>query len=237
MTRLDLIKDFIKLKGVNSVFMRKELMEYCKNVGGLAVADSQKISNTIDVFCSQLQKLGYIAREQYGISRIMKLVPEALDVALLKKQYDAVREQEIVAKSNKVILRDGPDTPKLGALSMQEGGSHYKHFTMQPIELIVEAKLSFIEGNIVKYIMRYKYKNGIEDIKKCIHYAMLAIDLKAHGARFSKKLVLADQFCKINNASSYQNYIILHTIKGNWNLVISSCNQLIKDLQANANNQ
>ena len=33
--------------------------------------------------------------------------------------------------------------------------------------------LSFAEGNIVKYIVRYKYKNGIEDLKKAEKYLQL----------------------------------------------------------------
>ena len=34
--------------------------------------------------------------------------------------------------------------------------------------------LSFCEGNVVKYISRYKSKNGIEDLAKVIHYALLS---------------------------------------------------------------
>ena len=33
--------------------------------------------------------------------------------------------------------------------------------------------LSFAEGNIVKYIVRHKYKNGIEDLKKAEKYLQL----------------------------------------------------------------
>ena len=46
------------------------------------------------------------------------------------------------------------------ALRTQVGGTHYKGLVIQPIELIIIAKLSFIQGNIVKYITRYKNKNG-----------------------------------------------------------------------------
>lgn len=31
-------------------------------------------------------------------------------------------------------------------------------------------KMDFLEGNIIKYITRYKYKNGIEDLKKAKQY-------------------------------------------------------------------
>lgn len=31
-------------------------------------------------------------------------------------------------------------------------------------------KMDFLEGNIIKYVTRYKYKNGIEDLKKAKQY-------------------------------------------------------------------
>ena len=64
-------------------------------------------------------------------------------------------------------------------LDTQIGGGHYKGKAIQPIEYILSNDLGFIEGNIVKYITRYKDKNGMEDIKKVIHYAeILLYDLE-----------------------------------------------------------
>ena len=37
-------------------------------------------------------------------------------------------------------------------------------------------KLDFIEGNIIKYIVRYKLKNGLEDLKKAKNYLDRLID-------------------------------------------------------------
>jgi len=51
----------------------------------------------------------------------------------------------------------------------QEGGEHYQ-VPIQPIEYIIANKLSYCQGNVIKYITRYKYKNGVEDLKKAIHY-------------------------------------------------------------------
>ncbi len=36
--------------------------------------------------------------------------------------------------------------------------------------------LSFAEGNIVKYIVRHKYKNGVEDLRKAKKYIELLMD-------------------------------------------------------------
>lgn len=51
--------------------------------------------------------------------------------------------------------------------------SHPAHYNVGGIEVIdvIEAyNLGFLDGNIVKYILRYKNKNGIEDLKKCAWY-------------------------------------------------------------------
>jgi hypothetical protein len=66
----------------------------------------------------------------------------------------------------------------MSALDKQIGGSHYKDMAIQPIEYIHKNGLGFCEGNIVKYITRWKTKNGIEDLKKVIHYAELLIQME-----------------------------------------------------------
>ena len=64
------------------------------------------------------------------------------------------------------------------ALDVQVGGSHYKDFVIQPIEFIMKNKLNFCQGNIIKYVCRYTDKNGIEDLKKALHYINLLIQLE-----------------------------------------------------------
>ncbi len=63
------------------------------------------------------------------------------------------------------------------ALDKQEGGSHYKCFTIQPVEFITKNNLGFCEGNVIKYVCRYKMKNGIEDLRKAKHYLELLAEL------------------------------------------------------------
>jgi len=61
------------------------------------------------------------------------------------------------------------------ALGMQEGGSHYKDMKIQPVEFIHANNIGFIEGCVIKYVCRYKMKNGIEDLKKAQHFLNLLI--------------------------------------------------------------
>ena len=58
----------------------------------------------------------------------------------------------------------------------QVGGTHYEKLKIPPIQYILENKLGYCEGNIIKYITRWKDKNGIEDLRKIIQYAEFLID-------------------------------------------------------------
>ena len=75
---------------------------------------------------------------------------------------------------------NGMDQPP-SALDVQVGGNHYKNLAIQPIEFTHKNGLNFCQGNIVKYATRYKDKNGVEDLKKVVHYAQLLAKLE-YGA-------------------------------------------------------
>ena len=88
-------------------------------------------------------------------------------------------EQYMYRKNQEENLIQGNFEYEYGkATDKQVGGSHYKDCAIQPVDYIVENKLDFLEGNIVKYITRHKTKNGIEDIRKVIHYAELILEKK-----------------------------------------------------------
>jgi len=59
----------------------------------------------------------------------------------------------------------------------QQGGSHYKCKAIQPWDFIVSNGLGFLEGNVVKYVTRWKDKNGVEDLKKAKHYLEKLIEV------------------------------------------------------------
>ena len=47
---------------------------------------------------------------------------------------------------------------------------HYTQWGIEPIDFIASNKMNFLEGNVIKYVTRYKYKNWIEDLKKAKFY-------------------------------------------------------------------
>ncbi len=68
----------------------------------------------------------------------------------------------------------------MSALDVQTGGSHYKDLKIQPVEYIHANGLGFCEGSVVKYITRWRAKNGIEDLKKARHFIDLLIELESN---------------------------------------------------------
>jgi len=54
-------------------------------------------------------------------------------------------------------------------MSKQVGGNHYRK-AIQPWDIIEEWELNFWAGNVLKYLLRYPYKNGVEDLEKAKHY-------------------------------------------------------------------
>jgi len=54
-------------------------------------------------------------------------------------------------------------------LDSQIGGRHYKQYKIQPIEYAMANNLDYCQANAIKYITRFRDKNGIEDLRKAIH--------------------------------------------------------------------
>ena len=68
--------------------------------------------------------------------------------------------------------------PQPKANDIQHGGTHYKQFKgMEPWDVITKWNLGYLDGTALKYIARWKDKNGIEDLKKAIHFLQKAIEV------------------------------------------------------------
>lgn len=89
--------------------------------------------------------------------------------------------------SDLVLVNGKEETQVYNPLFAQEGGGHYKDRGIQPLEYTMQNNLSFCEGNVVKYISRYKSKNGIEDLAKVIHYTLLT-SYEVYGEQGSTEL-------------------------------------------------
>jgi len=54
--------------------------------------------------------------------------------------------------------------------------SHYRQGDIEVIDYILDQKFDYLEGNIIKYVSRYKNKNGVEDLNKAQWYLRRLID-------------------------------------------------------------
>lgn len=70
----------------------------------------------------------------------------------------------------------------------QVGGSHYADYAIQPLEFCVLNNIPFLEGNVIKYICRWRKKNGVEDLQKAKHYIEMLIELEEKNAKSNTKL-------------------------------------------------
>ena len=59
------------------------------------------------------------------------------------------------------------------AFPQEKGPKHYKNYVIQPYEFISKNDLSFFQGVVIKYVVRYLMKDGVQDLKKIIHYCEL----------------------------------------------------------------
>lgn len=69
----------------------------------------------------------------------------------------------------------------MAANEEQVGGQHYVSKAIQPWDYIVSNKMGYLEGNIIKYVSRYKEKGGLEDLIKAAHYLEKLIEVTRDG--------------------------------------------------------
>ena len=60
----------------------------------------------------------------------------------------------------------------------QVGGSHYQR-AIQPWDYIVANDIPYLEGNVIKYVTRWRDKGGIEDLHKAQHYLAKIIEVES----------------------------------------------------------
>lgn len=80
----------------------------------------------------------------------------------------------------------------------QIGGTHYKT-SIEPWDAIVSWELGYLDGNVVKYVARWRKKGGLADLKKAQHYLEKLIEeeekkqsLYVKDADFNKVVIIDD---------------------------------------------
>ena len=102
-------------------------------------------------------------------------------VSLRKRKPKPVK---VVYEKKTTSALDAVATPEeeeafkqMEANATQVGGQHYKSKAIQPWDYIASNNLGYLEGNVVKYVSRWKDKGGVEDLKKAQHYLAKLIEV------------------------------------------------------------
>jgi len=65
----------------------------------------------------------------------------------------------------------------------QIAGDHYRKQTIQPWTYIIENNIPYMEGNIIKYITRWRDKGGVNDLLKAKHYLEKLIEMEQNAEK------------------------------------------------------
>ena len=64
---------------------------------------------------------------------------------------------------------------------------HYNKAGIETIDAIIaatdEGSEYYFQGNIIKYVWRYRYKNGVEDLEKALWYLKKLIEIKKDATK------------------------------------------------------
>ena len=152
-----------------------------------------RVGDKVQVIEGNNTTVWFDVETQYILGEIVKVISYCSEPAYLVKVegYTGVHDNGAFKFRNKHLKLVDQSVEQefkvYNPLIAQEGGGHYKDRGIQPLEYTMKNNLSFCEGNVVKYISRYKSKNGIEDLAKVIHYALLA-SYEEYGEQGSTEL-------------------------------------------------
>lgn len=64
----------------------------------------------------------------------------------------------------------------MSANEIQVAGTHYKSQAIQPWDYIISNEIPYMEGNVIKYVSRWRDKGGLDDLRKAQHYLQKLIE-------------------------------------------------------------
>jgi hypothetical protein len=97
--------------------------------------------------------------------------------------------------SNQMVLCGSPECNRLALLAIRQrqysedaspshanerqvAGDHYAGVPVQHWDIVVMHDLDYFQGQIIKYVMRHKKKNGIQDLEKAAHFLEKYIEVE-----------------------------------------------------------
>ncbi len=112
--------------------------------------------------------------------------------------------------------------------SRQVGGDHYKS-AYEHWDFVEDIKLGYLESVAIKYVARWRKKNGIQDLEKADHYIEKLIAVgRFNVARLNEELL--DKFLRLNVKNSTDMMIIITIVEWETRADLLTARDLIKEL-------
>ena len=127
------------------------------------------------------RKTGFIGIPDATIYRLRsKLKAESIPVTVEEEEaYPHLPEIGAV----QVAVGEKP----LSANEFQMGGNHYRRLKIQPWDYIVQNDLGFLEGQVIKYVTRWRGEGGVVgDLEKARH-CLIKLTETAYMAEMEKQ--------------------------------------------------
>ena len=142
-----------------------------------------------DLVFSFDEKESGVVKELYDDNNCIKVWDGVQDrvwvagVCTVAKTGTVGMEDAQVYQDNPLYDQETPDPEadhKASAWSSQEGGDHYKK-GIQPAHYAMANGLNALQTKVVKYVTRYRDKDGLKDLYKCRHVLEMLIEWEEKG--------------------------------------------------------
>ena len=131
----------------------------------------------------ECEKCAYNAKffDEYSCNGT-QIVKDAISV--IEKLRNKKNESEIICETEEATEENEKETTEKAERKTNDNVNHPSHYTFGSIEVIeyIRDKLSpeefqgYCEGNVLKYVSRWRHKAGLEDLKKASVYLNWTIE-------------------------------------------------------------
>jgi len=127
-----------------------------------------------------------------AIEKLFRVRGKDIYIKTISSKEDLKKEMEtVVNNSGSESLQNHIDNSRkiygrsLKSVTFDEVITKPSHYTkgIETMDYINSWDMSFMEGNIIKYVTRYKYKNGLEDLKKAHEYLTRLIEKESSAVQ------------------------------------------------------
>ena len=128
------------------------------------------------------------------------------------------------------------------ANEFQIGGKHYK-IPYEHWDMVIDSDMPYVLGCATKYVSRWRDKNGVEDLKKSLHYIQKADENNIYlmktnwlGRYRNKELEKLDYVRKFSSQLNPKDGFLINTIaNGLYSKVITIIQDMIEEIENGPN--